>query len=307
MSSDASTSRRSSPTTLDALARPDGTFAMLAIDQRESLRTLLIGAGHGGSDADLARFKVEVARALSPVASAMLLDRLYGLEAIAAAGARAPECGLIVAVDRLVQAPGGAIEWSDLDRAAMTDALVEAGAVALKFLVVWRPDDPVGPRRTLVRDFIVGCRRLGLLSVLEGLVQVPGVSEGPAVDRAILAAAREFAAVEPDLYKTHVPTLGHGGTDEIAEASAEVSAAIGRPWVVLSAGVPVERFPAAVAAAGQGGASGFLAGRGVWGPAIRTDDPAAALVEDGRSRLDALVEIASRTARPWPLVVAPTG
>jgi len=290
---------RSSTAGLGRLARPGGAFAILAIDQRESLRTLLVGAGHGGTDADLASFKVEVVRQLSSAASGVLVDRDYGLAAIVDADAVAPTCGLIVAVDRLVQAPGGPLEWSELDRPAMTEALVEAGAVALKFLVVWRPDDPVEPREILVRDFIDGCRRLGLPAVLEGLVQIPGVTDGPPFDAAILGAAREFSAFEPDLYKTHVPTLGAGSPDEITERSAAVSEAIGRPWVVLSAGVSVDRFAPAVAAAGRGGASGFLAGRGVWGPAIRTTDPAAALAEDGRARLEALVAIAETTARPW--------
>jgi sulfofructosephosphate aldolase len=237
----------------------------------------------------------------------MLIDRDYGLDAVRAAGAVAPSCGLIVAVDRLVQQPGGSLEWSELDRSALTEALAEAGAVALKFLVVWRPDDPVEPRAVLVRDFIDGCRRLGLVSVLEGLVQVPGESAGEAVDAAILAAAREFAPYEPDLYKTHVPTMGFGEPDEIAAASAAVTEAIARPWVVLSAGVPVERFPAAVEAAGRGGASGFLAGRGVWGPAIRTADPAAALVTDGRARLEELLAIADRSATPWADAVVAGG
>ena len=207
-------------TGLRSLARANGTFTMLAIDQRESLRTLLAAGGHPSSDADLSAFKVDVARTLSPVASAMLIDRDYGLDAVRAAGAVAPTCGLIVAVDRLVQQPGGSLEWSELDRSALTEALAEAGAVALKFLVVWRPDDPVEPRAVLVRDFIDGCRRLGLVSVLEGLVQVPGESAGEAVDAAILAAAREFAPYEPDLYKTHVPTMGFGEPDEIAAAVA---------------------------------------------------------------------------------------
>ena len=131
---------------LRALARANGTFTMLAIDQRESLRTLLVAGGHPASDADLSAFKVDVARTLSPVASAMLIDRDYGLDAVRAAGAVAPSCGLIVAVDRLIQQPGGPLEWSELDRPALTEALAEAGAVALKFLVVWRPDDPVEPR-----------------------------------------------------------------------------------------------------------------------------------------------------------------
>ena len=304
---DARLDQRSATAGLATLARPDGAFAMLAIDQRESLRTLLLAAGHGGADADLSAFKVAVARELSPAASGMLVDRDYGLGPIMAAGAVAPTCGLIVAVDRFTQAPGGPLAWSELDRPALTEALVEAGATALKFLVIWRPEDPVEPRRVLVRDFIEACRRLGLVSVLEGLVQVPGVPEGPAVDDAILAAAREFGPFQPDLYKTHVPTHGSGTPDQITEQSIAISAAIGRPWVVLSAGVPVDRFVAAVAAAGRGGASGFLAGRGVWGPAIRTADPVTALATDARPRIDELVAIADVTARPWWDATTPAG
>jgi sulfofructosephosphate aldolase len=181
----------------------------------------------------------------------------------------------------------------------MTPALRATGAVALKFLVVWRPDDPVGPRQAMVRAFIDGCRELGLVSVLEGLIQVPGETDDPAVDAAILAAAREFGPFRPDVYKTHVPTHGQGSAAEIEARSAELTAAIGCPWVVLSAGVPVERFPDAVGAAGAGGASGFLAGRGVWGPSIRAADPTLDLATTARRRLEQLAAIAAASARPW--------
>lgn len=291
---------------LSALARPDGTFAMLAIDQRESLRTLLGAAGHGASDADLTTFKVAVARTLSPLASGMLIDRDYGLEAVSRSAALAPTCGLIVAVDRLIQPPGGPLVGSELDRSAMNEDLHRHGTCALKFLVVWRPDQPPGPRRIMVEDFVAGCRRLGLLSVLEGLVQVPGVTGGRDYDDAILAAAREFAEFKPDLYKTHVPTLGAGPADVIERRSAEISDAIGCPWVVLSAGVPVEQFPAAVAAAGKGGASGFLAGRGVWGPSIRSGNPDRDLETAARGRLVELAALAAAHSRPWSAVPSAT-
>lgn len=287
------------PVDLAPIAAADGSFSMLAIDQRESLRTLLVAGGRPAADADLADFKVEVARTLSPAASGILVDRDYGLAAISGASAVAPGCGLIVAVDRLIQQPGGPLEWSELDRTAMSDDLHRYGARALKFLVIWRPDDPVAPREDMVGDFIAGCRRSGLLAVLEGLVQVPGVNDGPDVDAAILGAAREFAAFGPDLYKTHVPTLGAGTTDEITRLSQQISAVIRRPWVVLSAGVEVDRFPAAVAAAGAGGASGFLAGRGIWGPSIRTAAPASDLAIAGYRRLVDLAGIAATSARPW--------
>lgn len=284
---------------LATLADDVGTFSMLAIDQRESLRTLLAAAGHGASDEDLSAFKVAVGRALSPLASGILVDRDYGLAAMLAADAIAPGCGRIVAVDRLVQQPGGPLEWSELDRDAMTSDLVGAGARALKFLVIWRPDDEPGPRQVMVHDFVEGCRRLGVLAVLEGLVQIPGVTAGPALDAAILGAAEEFAAFAPDLYKTHVPTLGAGDDATIIRQSVAVSAAIRRPWVVLSAGVAVERFPSAVAAACAGGASGFLAGRGVWGPSIAAADRDADLRTAAHRRLVELVEIARTSARPW--------
>lgn len=284
---------------LASIAAADGTFRMLAIDQRESLRTLLVAAGHPSSDSDIAAFKVAVARTLSPSASGMLIDRDYGLEPVTRAGAIGPSCGLIVAVDTLIQQPGGPLDGSELDRAAFNTDLHRFGPRALKFLVIWRPDDAVEPRQRMVRDFVEGSRRLGLLSVLEGLVQVPGVTGGPAFDAAIQAAAAEFAPFEPDLYKTHVPTLGAGEHAEIVARSEAISAVISCPWVVLSAGVAVERFPAAVAAACAGGASGFLAGRGVWGPSIATTDPVADLATAGRQRLTDLSAIAGAEARPW--------
>ena len=139
---------RSSPAGLAGLARANGTFAMLAIDQRESLRTLLVAAGHGAADADLSAFKVAVARYLSPAASGMLVDRDYGLGAIVAADAVAPTCGLIVAVDRFTQAPGGPLEW---ERARSTGAHGGAGRGRRHGPEVPRRLAPGRPRRTAAR------------------------------------------------------------------------------------------------------------------------------------------------------------
>src|SRR5690349_23713314 len=82
---------------LESIARLGGRFAMLAIDQRETLRTLLVGGGLAGSDDEMRAFKRSVARSLSPSASGMLIDREYGLPAVAGTDAVAPSCGVIVA------------------------------------------------------------------------------------------------------------------------------------------------------------------------------------------------------------------
>jgi sulfofructosephosphate aldolase len=56
-------------TSLGALARENGTFLMVAMDQRESLRTML-AAHHPPPihDAQLVRFKLAAARELAPYA-----------------------------------------------------------------------------------------------------------------------------------------------------------------------------------------------------------------------------------------------
>jgi sulfofructosephosphate aldolase len=73
------------------------------------------------------------------------------------------------------------------------------------------------------------------------------------------------------------------------------------PWVVLSTGVPDERFPELVAAACRGGASGFLAGRAIWSRAVAATDAAStrALLAGSVRDLDRLAAIVDAEARPW--------
>lgn len=294
---------------LGRLARPAGTFAMLAIDQRETLRALLVESlGNPVDDAELVQFKVEITRALTPFASAVLIDTVYGLDAAEQAGARAPGCGLIVAADHFVQSAGGPVEWADLDTAAGQQA-VDAGADALKLLVPWRRGEEVDARARLVEGFVRLCRRHGLLAVLEGVVRGPrGGGEPPvggSFDDALLEAALELCAFEPDLYKAEVPTLGTGSDEEIERQAAELSRTVARPWVVLSAGVALDRFEDAARAAFRGGASGFLAGRGIWRPALAPESRSRALEELVRPRLERLAAAVDELACPWPEASSP--
>jgi sulfofructosephosphate aldolase len=238
---------------LDALARDSGTFLMVAMDQRESLRTMLAEVhGEPVQRERIARFKLAVAPELGPYASGLLIESEYAAQA---AAMLPPGCGLLVAADALVQERGGPVEDTDLDPAVDT-----AGAVALKLLVTWR-DDPHRTRRLeLARRFVELAESAGLLSVLEGIVRVADPADR---DAAIVEAARELASAGPSLYKVEVPTHGRGEPAEITERCAEIDGAVAMPWVVLSNGVELEDFPAAVEAACRGGASGMLAGRAI--------------------------------------------
>ena len=71
---------------LDAIATADGRFAILAMDQRGSLRAMLEAAGLPAGDGDLSAFKVDVIGAIGPFASGVLTDPEYGVGPARAAG-----------------------------------------------------------------------------------------------------------------------------------------------------------------------------------------------------------------------------
>ena len=121
--------------TLDRIAGPDGIFAILAMDQRGTLRGMLDKAGQPSGDAALSAFKVDVIGALSPYASGVLTDVEYGVAPVRAAGALDARAGLIIASER---SPQPRTEYDAAGRGP--GFVVDHGGVALKFLVRWRPD-----------------------------------------------------------------------------------------------------------------------------------------------------------------------
>jgi sulfofructosephosphate aldolase len=280
--------------TLDAIARESGTFAMVAMDQRESLRTML--AEHHGRPVDddrLVRFKLAVARELGPHASGLLTDDEYGPRVVEESARSLPaSCGLIFAVDALQQPPGGIVEDTGLAEIER----VHPGVVALKLLVIWRDDDRRAERVEMSRRFVELAQSFGLLSVLEPVVRGP---DGFDRETAIVEAAAELGAVRPSLYKCQVPLEGRGDPAEIARHAREIDAALPCPWVVLSQGVAADDFPGAVEASCRGGASGFLAGRALWTVTLPAEDPTELLRSHSVPRLQELGAIVDEHGRPW--------
>jgi sulfofructosephosphate aldolase len=289
---------------LHALARPSGAFAMLALDQRESLRTMLAERAEPGQtvpDRALSAFKVNAAGILSPFASAVLLDVAFGLGPVIDAGVVPPGCGLVVAADRLEQPPGGLVEDTAVDDSVFDDPFVAERADAYKLLVIWRRGRDRARRAATVRAFLDACRKRGRPGIIEGIVRPePGERLIPA-HHAELAreAAVELTEHGPDLYKGEVPSLGLATDDDITDAARRLTEALPCPWVVLSNGVRPVRFDDAALAACRGGASGFLAGRAIWLESIAADDPTAHLEAVAAPRLASLAARVDGAARPW--------
>lgn len=286
---------------LSGLARKTGTLSMVAVDQREALRGMF--AAHQSTpvpDSQLTQFKVDVARELSPYASALLVDQEFGIDAIVKQKALAPSCGLIAAADLLIGPAGGAATDTAVDTAVDPLRMKEIGAVGLKFLILWRNDDNPDNRAGLAEGFNKLCDISGLPSIIEVIVKPPQDSSR-SFDREeeLIIAAKEAASWKPDLYKAEVPFHGEGDHSRIAKNAERISEVISAPWVVLSNGVKQPFFNDAVKACAQGGASGFLAGRAVWADIVGASDIPQALREVSIPRLQQLGEIVDTYARPW--------
>jgi sulfofructosephosphate aldolase len=280
---------------LARLQTPGGHYAMLALDQRESLRGMFARPHAGGfaDDGKLRSFKKLGVELLTPYASAVLLDRPFGLEAHRPRHI-APNCGLIVAVDVLHQEPGDEITHVTFDNLVTVDLLRRVQADAIKLLVLWHRRTGQSERAELVRKALDLAAAAGVATLVEGIVRPePGRSWSSHSERhdAILACADELTRFEPDIYKAQVPGYSRGDVSLVAEQSAQMTAIVGRDWVVLSNGVERDMFAAAVTEARRGGANGFLAGRAIWADTVAAPDVAAALRSRSIDRLTQLTTI----------------
>jgi len=283
------------PDKFQALTRPSGGFAMLAIDQRESMRAMFGQYQNTPvSDQQLTDFKLAALRALTPLASAVLIDRQFAWRQAVDQKAVAAGCGLIAAADEFIPSADEVVSDVRIDEAVKPAAVKVDGAVALKLLVLWRPDESAQTRQRMVQDFIARCRAAGLVSIIEPVSRKPRDGRAWDVNDGIQAAAEELGNLGADLYKAEVPLHGKGGERAVREASARLTRTIRSPWVVLSSGVEPDDFPQAVEWACREGASGFRAVRAVWRHVIGSPDISRALAQDAAVRLERLCEVVDR-------------
>lgn len=270
---------------------------MLAVDQREALRAMMSEAGDGKpiSDEEVVDFKLTAASALSPYASAILIDHQFALARAVEERVVDENCALIASGDLFIPAHGELVGEVDIDPDIPPAAARELGAKAQKLLVIWRADQPAEPRIDLVKRFVAGCHQSGLLAIIEPVCKKPIHPDTVwSHDESIVQAAGELGALGADLYKGEVPTQGKGSPEQMRGYYRRMNDAIDSEWVVLSSGVPEENFPRAVELAIGQGASGFLAGRAVWASCLAADDRNQCLQTAAVERLERLGELVDR-------------
>jgi tagatose 1,6-diphosphate aldolase/sulfofructosephosphate aldolase len=291
--------------TLDDIAAGNHVFSIIAMDQRNTLRRMFTAAGFEADDDDLRTAKADVARVLTPAATGLLSDPTYGVPAIAQADALAPACGLLIAAEPSERRSYQGEPRTHRDPGLNAQWLLDQGGDAYKFFIQLRADRPApGPGEpdlvaealAVCAEIIGDCRAAGVPVVIENLVyERPGEElRGQAREDSIIEAARALNDLDIDLLKLEYPGSPAG--------CRRLASILGRPWAVLSAGVPFDQFTDIIKiACEEGGASGFIAGRSVWREVVSLTGRARQefLTSVALPRLERLIDVAGRSARPW--------
>ena len=317
---------------INACADERGVIAALAVDHRGNLLEAIANArGEYGtaSAADMLAFKTAVTKILTPLASAILLDPEYGLQAIAS---RAPGTGVFLAYEKSGydfstkgRMPDLLPEWS-------VRRLVEAGANAIKILMYYNPFD-AGEINTVKQAYIerIGteCTGMDVPFFLEPLVydEAIGDEKGLAFARKkpeyIARTMQEFSKPRygVDVLKVELPInpafvagtrafSGEGtaySRQETIEHFRTTASSTSGPLIYLSGGSTDEVFCEMLEMAAEAGVkySGVLCGRATWQGAIPVyaNEGVAAveawLAERGRQNVQALNAVLARGATPW--------
>lgn len=294
---------------LSRCATPDGKFVMLALDHRNNLRRALAPDDPARvSYEEMADFKEELARSLSPVATGILLDPEYGLAAALAGNALDPRCGLLVAVEETGYTGAPTARESKILPGWSVEKVARAGAAGVKLLIYYHPQAPnAAAQEALVREVAESCRRFEMPFFLEPLSFSldPGAKRLSSSEKryVVVETARRLTPLGVDVLKAEFPLHSDEEPDEHSwlDACQELSAASRVPWLLLSAGVSFEHFVEQTRVACQAGASGVLAGRAVWKEAVTMEREArpAFFLGTARKRMLQLAGVVGDYGKPW--------
>ncbi len=315
---------------INAVADSKGVIAALAIDQRGSLKKAMAKAkGSDASDAELVEFKVLVSEALTPYASAILLDPEYGLEA---ARHRAPGKGVFYAYEKTGYDANVKGRLPDLLSEWSVRRLVEAGANVIKLLLYYDPDDDArinSIKQAFLERVGAECKANDVPLFLEpvcysdSIGDEKGLAFAQAKPYKVKAYMQEFSQPKygVDVLKVEVPVNmryvagtranpdGQAAYDrEEAKRYFRDAASVCKvPFIYLSAGVSDEVFRETLELAAEAGTpfSGVLCGRATWQDGIPEYGKAGAagltrwLNTAGKQNIEALNAVLARGAKPW--------
>jgi tagatose 1,6-diphosphate aldolase len=316
---------------MKALSTKDGIIAAAAMDQRGSLQKSLASAKGVDQKAItpemMSEFKTAVVRALTPHATAILLDPEYGLEA---AKARAPNAGLLLAYEESGYDNTKPGRLPDLLPHVSVKRIVDWGADAVKILLYYTPfDDPQvnDIKHAFIERIGAECAEYEIPFFLEFVGYDPkggnekGLEFAKIKPQVVTGSMQEFSKPQykVDILKVEVPinaefvegSSAYKGQRAYTRAEAlhhfrSAAQVALKPFIYLSAGVGNAQFVESLNMAAEAGTdfSGVLCGRATWkdGMPIYATKGVKALEDflstEGVKNINA-VNAALKSATPW--------
>lgn len=307
---------------LEKLSDKNGIIAALAIDQRGAMRSMIPNLEGEERDSIIRDFKKNVSEILTPYSSSILLDPIYGLDAIEA---RDSDAGLLMAYEVTgyrddLRRPSLLEDWS-------VKGLKEKGAEAIKILLYYDVDDS-RENNELKEIFIerVGSECLGedIPFFLEIITYDNNIPDSKSKEFAVVKPHKVNKAIEEfvkprynvDVLKLEVPVNmkyveGYGEEfvytkEEAASYFKEQSDLCSIPFIFLSAGVSTDLFLETLKFAHNSGSqfNGVLCGRATWAgglPEFLKDRESGRewLLNTGVENINTLNEVLKSTAVSW--------
>lgn len=271
---------------LKQLVNEDGAIAALAIDQRGSMEKMMGKANPDLNNVEgIGTYKELVSKELTPYASSILLDPIYGEKGIAA---RAKNAGLILSYEQT-----GYDEYDEGRLPRLIDFMSvlrakEMGANAIKTLLYYDCDDDEKTndiKRAWVERVGYECEGLGLPHFLEIITYDRNMDSEKGEEYAkvrpnkVNTAMKEFSdpRYKVDVLKVETPTnmnfvegIGKENPvytrDEAIKYFKEQSESTNLPFIFLSGGVSAEIFQETLRLAKEADSNfnGVLCGRATW-------------------------------------------
>ena len=297
---------------LQQLANNKGIMAMCALDHRGSLKRMLGGKHPEGINYQaMVDFKLDLCQVVTPLASAILLDPIYGAGQAIAAGALSRDAGLLVSLEETGYSGKAEARVTNLLPDWNVAKIKKMGAAAAKLLLYYRPDVNVAGRQLdTVKKLADDCLVEDIPFVVEPVSYKVGPAEADPENFArvkpqlVIETARQITALPIDVLKAEFPSDLKYERDKsrLLDLCHQLNEASQVPWVILSAGVNFELFYQEVEIACQAGASGFLAGRALWQEATQIGSRRERLTfleTTVAKRLKSLTKIANDYGTPW--------
>jgi len=298
---------------LQQLADSRGIMTMCAIDHRGALKRALNKKNPAAvSYQDMVDFKLDLCQAVSPFASAILLDPEYGAGQAISAGLLPGPKGLLVSLEKTGYTGDSMARITELLPGWSVKKVKKMGASAVKLLIYFRPDlkDIASKQLDLIARLADQCLEEDIAFLVEPVsypIEKAGTSSKKFAEikpGLVIETAQQITALPIDVLKAEFPADIKFEQDEgkLLGLCRELNRASRLPWVLLSAGVDFESFRKQVKIACKAGASGFLAGRALWqeGAQIRSRDERMNFFQNTAApRLKELAEIADIYGKPW--------